>query len=100
MDLHRLGRCVAVLSGNGLEHGVLQLAAQQARMPHVPITPAYALLTQDLAKLQSLIDLLEPAVVFVQDGAAFARVLAGLRLPDDACWLAGDGWWLSTAPAP
>ena len=20
--------------------------------------------------------------------------------PDDSCWLAGDGWWLSTAPAP
>jgi protein-L-isoaspartate(D-aspartate) O-methyltransferase len=37
--------------------------------------------------------------------AAFARVdLAGIRSlrrapekPDDSCWLAGDGWWLSTA---
>ena len=28
--------------------------------------------------------------------------IASLRLggaPDDTCWLAGDGWWLSTAPA-
>jgi len=90
LDLNQTGRCVAVLSGNGLEHGVLQLAAQQARMPHVPITPAYALMTQDLAKLQSLIDLLEPAVVFVQDGAAFDRALRGLRLPDDACWLVAE----------
>ena len=20
--------------------------------------------------------------------------------PDETCWLAGEGWWLSTAPAP
>ena len=29
--------------------------------------------------------------------------IASLRLdtpPDDSCWLAGDGWWLSTAPEP
>jgi protein-L-isoaspartate(D-aspartate) O-methyltransferase len=29
--------------------------------------------------------------------------VASLRLdttPDDTCWLAGDGWWLSTAPGP
>lgn len=84
------GRCVAVLSANSLEHGVLQLAAQQARMPHAPITPAYALLTQDLDKLQSLIDLLQPAVVFVQDGRQFQRVLQGLRLPADAHWLVAE----------
>lgn len=91
LDLDRPGRCVAVLSGNGLEHGVLQLAAQQAQMPHVPITPAYALMTQDLSRLQSLIDLLAPAVVFVQDGTVFERVLRGLQLPVDACWLVADG---------
>jgi len=90
LGLDRPGRCVAVLSGNSLEHGVLQLAAQQARMPHVPITPAYALMTQDLSKLQSLIDLLAPAVVFVQDGTAFERPLRGLRLPADACWVVAD----------
>jgi feruloyl-CoA synthase len=90
LDLQRPGRCVAVLSGNGLEHGVLQLAAQQARMPHVPITPAYALLTQDLTKLQALVDRLQPAVVFVQDGAPFDRALRGLQLPDDACWLVAE----------
>jgi protein-L-isoaspartate(D-aspartate) O-methyltransferase len=32
-----------------------------------------------------------------------ARRVASLRLtgePDDSCWLAGDGWWLSTSPPP
>ena len=87
LDLDRPGRCVVVLSGNSLEHAVLQIAAMQARMPYVPITPAYSLLTQDLAKLQSLVDLLEPAVVFVQDARVFERALRGLSLPADACWL-------------
>jgi protein-L-isoaspartate(D-aspartate) O-methyltransferase len=37
-------------------------------------------------------------------GAAWSPPkIASLRLsgePDDTCWLAGDGWWLSTAPPP
>lgn len=36
-------------------------------------------------------------------GAWTPPAIASLRLdgaPDATCWLAGDGWWLSTAPAP
>lgn len=84
------GRCVAVLSGNSLEHGVLELAAMKARAPYVPITTAYSLLTQDLVKLQSMIDLLQPAVVFAQNGRQFLRALAGLTLPADALRLVVD----------
>ena len=104
------GRCVVVLSANSLEHAVLQLAAMQARMPYVPITPAYSLLTQDLAKLQGLIDLLAPAVVFAQDGALFDRALRGLVLPADAQRVVVDAvpadlavtpWadWVATPPS-
>ncbi len=84
LDRDRPGRAVVVLSSNSLEHAILQMAAMQARMPYVPITPAYSLLTQDLSKLQSLIDLLEPAVVFAQDARLFERALRGLVLPADA----------------
>lgn len=105
------GRCVAVLSGNSLEHGVLELAAMKARAPCAPITPAYSLLTQDLSKLQSMIDLLQPAVVFAQNGRQFQRALTGLALPADAVCVVVDevpagskvqAWsdWLSTAPTP
>ncbi len=80
LDLNTPGRTVAVLSGNGIEHAVLQLAAMQARMPVVAITPAYALLAEDLGKLQSMLDLIAPAVVFVESARMFARALRGLRL--------------------
>ena len=84
LALNRRGRSVVVLSGNSLEHAVLQLAAMQAGMPYAPLTPAYSLMTKNLATLQSMVDLLQPAVVFAQNGRQFERALAGLKLPDDA----------------
>ena len=83
LDLHMRGRCVIVLSSNSLEHGVMQLAAMQAGMPYVPITTAYSLLTPDLEKLQAMVDLLEPAVVFAQNGVQYERALRGLKLRPD-----------------
>lgn len=83
LNLDRAGRCVMVLSENSLAHAVLAIAAMQAHMPYAPITPAYSLQTRDYEKLQSMIDLLDPAVVFVEDGAAFAQALKGVRLPSD-----------------
>jgi feruloyl-CoA synthase len=81
LDLDQTGRSVMVLSGNSLEHGILQVAAMQARMPHVAITPAYSLLATDLGKLQAMANLIEPAVLFVQNGRQFERALTQLRLP-------------------
>jgi feruloyl-CoA synthase len=71
LSLHRPGATVMVLSGNSLEHGMLELAAMQARMPYAPTTPAYALMAKDLSRLKAMADLLEPAVVFVQNGRQF-----------------------------
>lgn len=87
LDLRRSGQCVVVLSENSLEHAVLGLAAMQAHMPYVPISSAYALLTRDFTKLQSMLDLLEPAIVFVQDGQRYGRALKNLLLPSDATFL-------------
>jgi len=113
LGLQRCGRCVMVLSGNSLEHAVLQLAAMQAGMPYAPVTPAYSLLTTNLATLQAMADVLKPAVVFAQNGRQFERALRGLRLPDDAQRVCVDDplaepvahqplhrWadWLATAP--
>lgn len=84
LNLQQPEKLVMVLSANSLEHGILELAAMQARMPYVPITPAYSLLTPDLSKLQSMVDLLEPMVLFVQNAQQFERALRGLRLPDGA----------------
>lgn len=74
------GRPVMVLSGNSLEHAVFEMAAMQARMPYVPVTPAYCLLSNDHAKLHAMVALVDPAVLFVQSGQAFARALKSLDL--------------------
>lgn len=78
LNLDRPGGTVMVLSGNSLEHGMLELAAMQARMPYAPITPAYALMQQDLSRLQAMADLLDPAVIFVQSGQRFAHAIRAL----------------------
>jgi len=83
LSLGRPGRSVVVLSGNGLEHAVLEMAAMLARMPYVPVTPAYALLATDFARLQAMVGLVEPAVVFVQNQRAFGQALQALALPAD-----------------
>jgi feruloyl-CoA synthase len=80
LSLEQPGRAVMVLSGNSLEHAAFEMAAMQARMPYVPVTPAYALLSQDHVKLRSMVDHIKPAVIFVQSGGAFQRALNALNL--------------------
>ena len=82
LDLDRPGGTIVMLSGNSLEHAVLQLAAMQARMPFVAVTPAYSLLAKDFTKLRDMVDLVQPAVLFVQDGAQFERALSALDLSE------------------
>src|SRR5438874_6539413 len=71
---------VAILSGNSIEHALMTQAAMQARLPAAPVTPAYSLMSQDHLKLKYLFDLIEPAVVMVQDGPAFEKALNALDL--------------------
>lgn len=80
LSLDRPGRHVMVLSGNSLEHAVFEMAAMQARLPYVPVTPAYSLLSGDHAKLRAMVALVDPAVLFVQNGRAFERALRALDL--------------------
>lgn len=71
---------VAILSGNSIEHAMMTQAAMQARLPAAPVSPAYSLMSEDHAKLKYLFDLIKPAVVLVQDGAAFEKALKALPL--------------------
>jgi feruloyl-CoA synthase len=80
LDQDSPGRAVMVLSGNSLEHAVIELAAMQARMPYVPVTPAYSLLSRDHAKLRAMVGLIRPAVIFVQQAHRFEAALCALDL--------------------
>jgi feruloyl-CoA synthase len=68
-------RPVAILSDNDLEHVQLALAAQYVGVPSAAISPAYALVSTDHAKLKHVLGLLKPGMVFANDGARYATAL-------------------------
>ena len=69
-------RPIAILSGNGIEHLLLGLAALHVGVPYAPVSPAYSLISKDFLKLRALMDILRPGLVFAEHGAAFAAALA------------------------
>ena len=68
-------RPIAILSGNDIEHALLALGALYAGIPHAPISPAYSLVSNDLARLRSIFELITPGLVFAADGNAFGRAI-------------------------
>lgn len=76
-------RPIAILSGNDIEHALLGLGALYAGIPYAPISPAYSLVSSDLGRLRSIIELITPGLVFAADGAAFARAIETV-VPADA----------------
>jgi feruloyl-CoA synthase len=68
-------RPVAILSDNDLEHVLLALAAQYIGVPSAAISPAYALVSSDHAKLKHVLGLLKPGLVFACDGARYAAAI-------------------------
>jgi len=68
-------RPVAILSGNGIDHALLGLAAIYAGVPYAPISPAYATVSSDFGKLRHIIDLLTPGLVYAEDGCVYAAAI-------------------------
>jgi feruloyl-CoA synthase len=75
-------RPVAILSDNDLEHLQLALAAQYVGVASAAISPAYALVSTDHAKLKHVLGLLKPGLVFAADGARFAKAIVA-AVPGD-----------------
>ena len=71
---------VMVLSRNAIENALVMYAAMWAGSPVVPVTPAYATLSEDFARLIHIDRLTEPAIVYVEDGVQFQRGLKGMRI--------------------
>ncbi len=68
-------RPIAILSGNDIEHALLGLAAQYVGIPYAPISPAYSLVSSDFSKLKDIVIALTPGLIFVADGAPFAKAI-------------------------
>jgi feruloyl-CoA synthase len=69
-------RPLAVLSGNDIEHALLQLGALIAGIPYAPVSPAYSLLSTDFGKLRHVMALLTPGLVYAADGVAYGKAIA------------------------
>ncbi|HUL63115.1 MAG TPA: feruloyl-CoA synthase [Burkholderiaceae bacterium] len=69
---------LVILSDNSVDHALLAIAAQFVGVPYAPISPAYSLLSSDHAKLRAIFALLQPGLVYADDGAKFARALAAV----------------------
>jgi feruloyl-CoA synthase len=75
-------RPLLILSGNGIEHGLLALAAMFSGVPYAPIAPAYSLQAKDFGTLGQIFERIRPGLVFAAEGASFEPALSRV-LPAD-----------------
>ena len=68
-------RPVLILSGNGIEHALLSLACLHIGVPFVTLATAYSLLSSDHARLRDIVALVQPALVFADDGSRYAAAV-------------------------
>ncbi len=66
---------IVIMSGNGLDHLVLSLAAQYAGVPVVPLAEQYSLIPEAHARLTYVLDKVRPKMAFVDDATRYARAL-------------------------
>lgn len=71
---------VMILSRNTIDHALVMYGAMLAGCPVVPVTPAYALLSQDFARLNYVDQLVEPKYIYVEDGSEYQRGLDGMAM--------------------
>jgi len=68
-------RFVAIVSGNSIDHALLACGAMYAGIPYAPISPAYSLVSCDLARLRHIFRLLPVGLVYAEDGREFERAI-------------------------
>ena len=57
---------ILVISGNGVDHGLLALAAQYVGIPIVPVAEQYSLIPGAHAQLRHVLGLIDPRMVFAR----------------------------------
>ncbi len=75
-------RPLVILSDNSVNFALLGLAAMQVGIPVSPVSPSYSLMSSDYSKLKPIIELLEPGIIYVEDGAAYEKALNAIELKD------------------
>jgi feruloyl-CoA synthase len=65
---------VAILSDNSLEHALFLFGAMRAGVPVASVSPNYSQ-AADLARLDHVLDIVQPALVFAQDSRSYGAAL-------------------------
>ena len=74
-------RPLVILSGNGIEHALLALAAMHVGVPYAPLATAYSLQAREYGTLREILGRLEPGLVFAAEGRDYERALAAVLAP-------------------
>jgi feruloyl-CoA synthase len=107
-------RPIMVLSGNGVDHGLLTLAAQYVGIPTVPLAEQYALIPQAHERLSYAAGVTTPGLIYAVDADRYGPALAlkdfdgvaviasenpGNGMIDFADWLTPSGTDIAAAKA-
>jgi feruloyl-CoA synthase len=71
-------RPLVILSGNGIDHALLALAAMHVGVPYAPLATAYSLQAREYQALGQIMGRLEPGLVFAAEGREYERALAAV----------------------
>src|ERR1700729_744589 len=71
-------RPLLILSGNGVNHLLMTLAALTAGVPLAPVSVAYSLQSRDHARIRAIAGLIRPGAVFAEDADRFGPALDAL----------------------
>ena len=66
---------ILIMSGNGVDHGLLTLAAHYVGVPTAPIAEQYALIPAARERLEHAISLVKPRMAYVGDADKFAHAI-------------------------
>jgi len=67
---------ILIISGNSVDHALLTLAAQYIGVPSVPVAEQYALIEGAHPVLERVTGMIQPKMIFADDGARYGSALA------------------------
>jgi feruloyl-CoA synthase len=73
---------ILIVSGNSIDHALLSLAAQYTGVPTVPVAEQYSLIPAALPRLDYVVKLVRPGMVYADDATRYAGALALESLAD------------------
>lgn len=66
---------IIIMSGNGVDHGLLSLAAQYVGVPTAPVAEQYSLIHGAHGRLQHAMELIGPSMAYVVDAEQYGEAL-------------------------